>query len=207
MSEISKSQDFLTTEVAVVSEPIVKKRGRPKGAKNKIKPPAPFQVDGIEQVEVKRSGRGRPKGSKNKPKTDTPVSGEPAAPVAPVNAEGKPRRGRPKGAKNKPKAEVSQVSKVLVLAKPRGRPRKEISPEVVENKGELIKDKEAPTLHPLMEAAKWIEKHMHPGQMGYYRRRVTSMGVSLHTVIALDIMGLFSISDPDIRKQIKTNAE
>jgi hypothetical protein len=206
MSEILKRQDFLTTEVVaeVVSEPIVKKRGRPKGAKNKIKPPVPPQIDGVEQVEVKRSGRGRPKGSKNKPKTGTPILGEPAAPIEPGSVGDKPRRGRPKGSKNKPKAEVS---KVLVLAKPRGRPRKETLPEAAENKGELIKDKETPALHPLMEVAKWIEKHMHPGQMSYYRRRVTSMGVSLHTVIALDIMGLFSISDPDIRKQIKTTAE
>lgn len=202
MSEILKNQDSPTREVTVVSEPLVKKRGRPKGAKNKIKLPTLPQVEGVQPTEVKKSGRGRPKGAKNKPKTITSVL-EPPTIHSELNNV-KLRRGRPKGAKNKPK---NGVVPVMVMAKPRNSPMEETPSEPVCGKAVLIKDKEAAALHPLLEAAKWIEKHMHPGQMSYYRRRVTSMGVSLHTVIALDIMGLFSISDPDIRKQIKTTAE
>lgn len=60
-----------------------KKRGRPKGSKNKPKTTEPTTV-------TPKRGRGRPKGSKNKPKA--PVIEEKRGP------------GRPKGSKNKPKS-------------------------------------------------------------------------------------------------------
>ncbi len=65
----------------VPTEP--KKRGRPKGSKNKVKDP-PLEVTPPSKK------RGRPKGSKNKTK-DTPTEG---------HTEPK-KRGRPKGSKNK----------------------------------------------------------------------------------------------------------
>ena len=68
-----------STEVAKTP----KKRGRPKGSKNKIK-------DTPEEVPAEPKKRGRPKGSKNKPK-DPRVE----VPTAPK------KRGRPKGSKNK----------------------------------------------------------------------------------------------------------
>ncbi|KNC47401.1 uncharacterized protein AMSG_03835 [Thecamonas trahens ATCC 50062] len=85
--------------------PVKRKRGRPKGSKNKPKTPAPAAAtaprpDG-EGVPVKRK-RGRPKGSKNKPKTPAPA----AATAPPTDGEAVPvkrKRGRPKGSKNKPK--------------------------------------------------------------------------------------------------------
>ena len=79
-----------------------KKRGRPKGSKNKSKV-APQEVP----TEPKK--RGRPKGSKNKIK-DTPEE---------VPAEPK-KRGRPKGSKNKIK-DISEETPTE--PKKRGRPK------------------------------------------------------------------------------------
>jgi hypothetical protein len=75
-----------------------KKRGRPKGSKNKPKTDSP-----TEDVPVEKRGRGRPKGSKNKPKTDSPIEEVPV--------EKRPR-GRPKGSKNKPKTQTVQENPV-----------------------------------------------------------------------------------------------
>jgi len=62
----------------------VKKRGRPKGAKNKPKtPPALVQLT---QSVVKQARRGRPKGSKNKPKSSPQPEKKETAPK---------KRGRP----------------------------------------------------------------------------------------------------------------
>jgi hypothetical protein len=58
----------------------------------------------------------------------------------------------------------------------------------------------------LLTVAKWVEKNMHHTQIGYYRRRMTSMGISMQAVIALDIMSLFSITDIELRKQIKATS-
>lgn len=66
-----------------------KKRGRPKGAKNKPKT--------LHQENKPKGKRGRPKGSKNKPKPEKVV----------VLVKGK--RGRPKGSKNKNKSESIQI--------------------------------------------------------------------------------------------------
>ena len=79
-----------------------KKRGRPKGSKNKPKDDIPADVP----AEPKK--RGRPKGSSNKPKDDIPAD---------VPAEPK-KRGRPKGSKNKPKDDIPDEPKK------RGRPSK-----------------------------------------------------------------------------------
>lgn len=68
--------------------PPKRKRGRPKGSKNKTK-----------------RKPGRPKGSKNKPKTDTATAATAEAPA--TEAPKRRRRGRPKGSKNKPKAEAA----------------------------------------------------------------------------------------------------
>ena len=71
-----------------------KRRGRPKGSKNKVKPVAAK----IETVLTKPTPkkRGRPAGSKNKPKT---IAAKTASKTVPKRG-----RGRPKGSKNKPKA-------------------------------------------------------------------------------------------------------
>jgi hypothetical protein len=83
-----------------------KKRGRPKGSKNKPKDDIPADV----HTEPKK--RGRPKGSSNKPTDDTPAD---------VSAEPK-KRGRPKGSKNKPTDDIP--ADVSVEPKKRGRPSK-----------------------------------------------------------------------------------
>jgi len=84
-----------------------KKRGRPKGSKNKPK------VE-LTEPSPEPKKRGRPKGSKNKPKdTPTEVPHEPKKPGRPKGSKNKPKdtptevphepkkRGRPKGSKNK----------------------------------------------------------------------------------------------------------
>jgi len=79
-----------------------KKRGRPKGSKNKTK-------DTLQETPTEPKKRGRPKGSKNKIK-DTPEE---------VPAEPK-KRGRPKGSKNKIKDHQVEVP---TAPKKRGRPK------------------------------------------------------------------------------------
>lgn len=70
-----------------------KRRGRPKGSKNKAKPVATKVETVLTRTAPKK--RGRPAGSKNKPKT---VAAKTEAKAAPKRG-----RGRPKGSKNKPK--------------------------------------------------------------------------------------------------------
>ena len=79
-----------------------KKRGRPKGSKNKTK-------DTLQEVPTEPKKRGRPKGSKNKTK-DT-LQETPTQPK---------KRGRPKGSKNKVKDPPLQVTPE---PKKRGRPK------------------------------------------------------------------------------------
>ena len=194
MSEILKSPDFLKTEPEN-SIILVRKRGRPKGAKNKIK-----SLESATDIPiVKKSGRGRPKGSKNKPKADGLSPLQPTSSFCSI--EPKQKRGRPKGSKNKLKAEMGCVT---VLAKPLKKQDslESLSKETAQSSSNSTKEK----THPLLIAASWIEKNMHPGQTGYYRRRMSSMGVSMQAVIALDIMGLFSIADNELRKQIKVTS-
>lgn len=79
-----------------------KKRGRPKGSKNKTK-------DVPQEVPSEPKKRGRPKGSKNNPKdASQEVPSEPK------------KRGRPKGSPNKPKETPTEVS---TEPKKRGRPK------------------------------------------------------------------------------------
>ncbi len=87
------------------SEPS-KKRGRPKGSKNKPKD------DISADVPLEPKKRGRPKGSTNKSKTDI-TADVPAPPK---------KRGRPKGSKNKPKDDIT--TDVPSQPKKRGRPSK-----------------------------------------------------------------------------------
>jgi len=95
-----------------------KKRGRPKGSKNKPKD------DISADVPLEPKKRGRPKGSTNKSKADITTD---------VPAEPK-KRGRPKGSKNKPKDDIS--TDVLPEPKKRGRPSKH---------GHIVKTTNKPT--------------------------------------------------------------
>jgi hypothetical protein len=98
MSEILKKPDFLLMGIPVHNSPVVKKRGRPKGAKNKVK-----SLEAASDIPlVKKQGRGRPKGSKNKPKVTVDLATQPAG--EPYASEPK-KRGRPKGSKNKLKSD------------------------------------------------------------------------------------------------------
>ena len=93
-----------------------KRRGRPKGSKNKAKADA-ANVEAAPMVAPKR--RGRPKGSKNKAKPAVSKAATSPAKSAPK------RRGRPPGAKNKPKT-VEASSKTVANTTPkrgRGRPK------------------------------------------------------------------------------------
>jgi hypothetical protein len=84
-NDVGPSGDRLDSSPVFVNTPARKRRGRPKGSKNRPKPPAECglvfhsetaaQVDGVLQQPAsltkppqKRTGPGRPKGSKNKPK-------------------------------------------------------------------------------------------------------------------------------------------
>ena len=95
--------DLLVPQDEVSEHP--KKRGRPKGSKNKPK-------DDLPEITDTPKKRGRPAGSKNKPK-------EPD--VSKDISETPKKRGRPAGSKNKPK--VTDVSKdISETPKKRGRP-------------------------------------------------------------------------------------
>jgi len=114
----------------LASEPS-KKRGRPKGSKNK--PKDDISID----VPAEHKKRGRPKGSTNKSKDDisADVSAEPKKRGRPKGSTNKSKddisadvpaepkkRGRPKGSKNKPTDDIS--ADVSVEPKKRGRPSK-----------------------------------------------------------------------------------
>lgn len=153
-------------------------------------------------VEVKR-GRGRPKGAKNKPKElkATDVS------VAPR------KRGRPKGAKNKPKEAIpeslvkfKESDKAPNEKKKRGRPRKVVTTAtVVVLQQPTVVAANTMDEHPLVLAAKWLEKNMHPTEMQYYRTRANRNSSPLTTTIVGDILGFFNVQNAEICKQIKKN--
>jgi hypothetical protein len=198
MSAILKNKGSLTRE-STVSLLHIKKRGRPKGAKNKPKLPPVAVVDKV-LVEFKKPGRGRPKGAKNKPKLPVQAFSI-AAPL--IIAADKPKRGRPKGALNKPK--VSQPAVVSPSIKKRGRPRKEPPVQEVQVKTPQSVVTTELEAHPVLLAAKWIEKHMHPTEVDYYRRRASRNAVSLHSAMVSDILGFFNVQNAEICKQIKKN--
>lgn len=177
-----------------VTQDVIKRgRGRPKGAKNKPKTTPSDAPEGVTtdsplstniSETVKR--RGRPKGSKNKIK---PLEGEFSLP-AKVDGEVK-RRGRPKGAKNK----VSQTQEEQAA------PKAIASPVMVEAYIANVEDKLE--THPVMEAAKWLEKRMPVIEVQYYRTRASKQGITLTSAVSLGILGLFNVQDPEVRKQIK----
>ena len=80
-----------------------KRRGRPKGSKNKAKPAAAKAATRSAKSAPKR--RGRPPGSKNKISKKKPKKvASKATTKTGTNSSPKRGRGRPKGSKNKPKA-------------------------------------------------------------------------------------------------------
>lgn len=91
-----------------------KRRGRPKGAKNKPKVSSPTAEVASEIPAPKR--RGRPPGSKNKAKGATAKTT-----TAPKPAPKK--RGRPPGSKNKPKAAAANAGASTTPKRGRGRPK------------------------------------------------------------------------------------
>ena len=101
---------------AVDVTPAPKRRGRPKGSKNKAK------TETVEVVDAPKR-RGRPKGSKNKPKRDVTKATTPTAKTAAAPK----RRGRPPGSKNKPKAATAKTATKTAAKAPakrgRGRPK------------------------------------------------------------------------------------
>lgn len=177
-----------------VTQDVIKRgRGRPKGAKNKPKTTLSDAPEGVTtdsplstntSETVKR--RGRPKGAKNKIKS---LEGESSLP-AKVDGEVR-RRGRPKGAKNK----VSQTQEEQAA------PRAIASPVVVEAYIANVEDKLE--MHPVMEAAKWLEKRMPVIEVQYYRTRASKQGITLTSAVSLGILSLFNVQDPEVRKQIK----
>jgi hypothetical protein len=198
MSETSKNPDCLLTKEENSNVTLVKKRGRPKGSKNKIKSFESINTSSESVVVIKR-GRGRPPGAKNKPKSSCVLA------VVCSDTDSLPkRRGRPKGSKNKNTPLREETEAAAKPLKKRGRPRKEPAPTdqtVQQSPSQSIESE----IHPLLQAAKWIERKMeHPAQVNYYRRRMASMGASMQAVIAIDILGLFNISDSELRKQIKS---
>jgi hypothetical protein len=190
MSETYRNPDYLQIEMESSNVTLVRRRGRPKGSKNKVKAVEPVSIDSA----TPQRRRGRPPGAKNKPKSiHSTKLVDASAVIVPK------RRGRPPGTR-------VHSDSTEAVAKPlkRGRPRKEIADSVQMSQPNQPQAFEA-GIHPLMQAAKWIEKKMeHPAQVNYYRRRMASMGTSMQAVIAIDILGLFNISDVELRKQIKT---
>ena len=150
-----------------------------------------------------KRGRGRPKGAKNKPKEFRLIA---------ISTEPK-KRGRPKGAKNTPKeAQPIELVKLKTReedvvpkeVKKRGRPRK-IVPIAAPVQELVAVEANSLDNHPLVLAAKWIEKNMHPTEMQYYRTRANRNGTPLvHTMIG-DLLGFFNVQNADICKQIKKN--
>lgn len=199
----------------------IKRRGRPRGAKNKPK----NDVTPLEQVPASVKRRGRPKGSKNK--AVVPL-------VVPTTTEPVKRRGRPKGTKNKavvlrstPEVIQSTSSEIKRRGRPKGAKNKSSSvleyvPTPAPTKPEpLVRRKsgkspiaivathkaEQPVVedHPLQIAASWIEKNMHHSEMQYYRSRASKAGTSLRCAMMSDMLGFFNVKDTEINKQVKKN--
>jgi hypothetical protein len=159
-----------------------RRRGRPKGAKNKPK---------VDKVEIKeKRPRGRPPGAKNKPKL---------APAPEVIVKGKYLRDV-----NLNNTRTSLTPKPLGK---RGRPRKnDIKAEApstreVQKAVTVQEQKE----HPLFTLIAWLEKNMHHSELQYYRSRANRNGVTLQNAIASDILGFFNVQDAEICKQVKRN--
>jgi hypothetical protein len=164
---------------------VKKKRGRPKGSKNKAK------VDNKEIPLKEIRKRGRPKGSKNKPKNDD---------SAQISLKGK-----------YPKDTVTKRPNLCHIAKPtgkRGRPKKQDTIQAAPHtKTEEQKVSVDATLteHPLFKAIVWLEKKMHHNELQYYRSRASKIGATLQVAIASDILGFFNVQDAELCKQVKKN--
>jgi hypothetical protein len=180
--KLEKKGSEKKTLTSKVNEPI-KRRGRPKGAKNKPK---------SDKVEIKeKRPRGRPPGAKNKPKLE----------LAPeVSIKGK-------YLKNTNLQSTSAISTPKPLGK-RGRPRKnDIKPEAPPTKdlhGKAVQGQEQ-IEHILFTLIAWLEKHMHHNELQYYRSRASRNGVTLQNAIASDILGFFNIQNAEICKYVKRN--
>lgn len=148
--------------------------------------------------------RGRPPGSKNKPK-------ELVVSVSNSFAQPAKKRGRPPGSKNKPSLPEALPSPSPAVAKKRGRPpgNKKKDTSVKPHKPEVAKVKpltaSAVEEHPLLVAAKWLEKKMHPSEMQHYRSRSMKNGLAVQHNIISDILGFFIVQDEEINKQYKKN--
>jgi hypothetical protein len=149
----------------------------------------------IQQV-VKR-GRGRPKGAKNKPKVPKPEHSENPS----EQSEGfslPRRRGRPKGSKNKPK----ETSVVLNTPSLPAEVEAKIIYETQASRPETFVECTLES-HPVVTAAKWLERKMPIVEIQYYKTRAGKQGVSVTNAIAMAILGLFNVQDQEIRKQVK----
>jgi hypothetical protein len=143
-------------------------------------------------VQPVKRGRGRPKGAKNKPKPLVPVNSDPS--VQPEGSFSLPkRRGRPKGSKNKPKIIAPVIGQVdeVVAKHPITIPASSIELELSTEE------------HPLLTAAKWLERKMPVVELLYYKNRATKQNSTLTHTIASAIVGLFNVQDPELRKQLK----
>lgn len=161
-----------------------------------------------ETEQLVKRGRGRPKGSKNKIKIapgigsiDSDATGAFSSNLvqAPIK-----RRGRPKGSKNKIKKE--QETPTVALTLPVTIQEAQSSDSGVSTvfvQVALPSTEEKLELHPILEAAKWLEKKMPVIEVQYYRQRASKQSITLTTAIALGILGLFNVQDQEIRKQIK----
>jgi hypothetical protein len=177
----------------------------------------------ITQDVIKR-GRGRPKGAKNKPKTTLGDASEGATTDSPLSSYASgtvKRRGRPKGSKNKLKSlegESSSPDKVAGEVRRRGRPKgaknkatltleehtvPRVSETPVTVQASIVAPEDRSETHPVMEAAKWLEKRMPVIEVQYYRTRASKQGITLTSAVSLGILGLFNVQDPEVRKQIK----
>jgi hypothetical protein len=126
------------------------------------------------------------------------------------------RRGRPKGSKNKPKtgAVIASASSLV------GATASEfIAPQLVNNEVVVslpvkaveinlpVQSHEASELsldgHPVIQAAKWLERKMPVVEIQYYKTRAAKQGVGVTNSIAMAILGLFNVQDQEIRKHAK----
>lgn len=161
------------------------------------------------QAPIKR-GRGRPPGSKNKPKQQNGTTENGAVFALPAEPK---KRGRPPGSKNKPKLVGASI---IVPQGPEGNmgpcagpvsvqvqiPMKQESPHpTVRTQSE---DQDSVDTHPIIEAAKWLEKKMPIIEQQYYKTRAAKTNTPFTQTVALAILGLFNVQDTEIRKQIKS---
>jgi hypothetical protein len=188
--KVSRKTKTLNDELAP-QQVVVRKRGRPPGAKNKPKLPV-IREEPPHALTTTVKRRGRPKGSKNKIKACSPPQ------MVEIVVK---KRGRPKGSKNILKTPVA-VSVPLPAISTSCEKRLDTAKEQPASK---IPSADDLTNHPLVLAASWLEKNMHPSEMQYYRSRAYKHGTSLQSAMMSDILGFFNVKESEITKQIKKN--